>query len=108
MARLLRRLFTVAAVLSLVLCAAAVAMWVRSGRGVDVWSVYVRRGGGRYTAHSAEGLITLWGPPPTPAASGPAAAANSLANSAAAGIRNDQVVWQVLSTVYGWVDLNYI
>src|SRR5207253_108944 len=37
--RLFRFLFTSASVLSLVLCAAAVVLWVRSGQGGDAWSV---------------------------------------------------------------------
>src|SRR6476646_324991 len=105
MARLLFRLFTFAAVLSLVVGAGSAVMWARSLRGGDERSVFLRRAGGRYTAHSAGGLITVWGPPPAPSAAGPTAAGDALANSAARGIRNDQMVWQVQGTVYGWVDL---
>src|SRR5690349_15762037 len=97
MGRLVFRVFTLLAVVSLVVCAAVVVLWVRSGRrGGDAGGVYLSWAGARYAAQSGDGVITVRGPPPPVAsAAGPASAQDSLANTAARGIRNDQIAWQV-------------
>jgi hypothetical protein len=69
MGRLLLKVFTVMAVASMVVCSAAIVMWVRSGRGGDAGGVYARRAGVRYTVRSEGGRVTLYEPwtvpPPT-------------------------------------------
>ena len=94
------------AVASLVVCAAAVVLWVRSGRGADARGVYVRRAGVRYTVWSEGGRVTLSEPraAPPPSRRMPYTAATL---STAAAVRNEQVVWQVAGTPWGWIDLRF-
>jgi hypothetical protein len=81
-----RRLLNLLTVLSLLLCVAVVALWVRSGRREDRVGRLVR--GARYTAVSSGGTLVVYAPPR--AADSPAAR-QSAADVAA--IRNDQVYW---------------
>lgn len=62
---MLRRLFTFLSVLSLLLCAALCATWVRSGAADGrVGSVYIEALGGRYTLDWRDDRLILTGPPP--------------------------------------------
>jgi hypothetical protein len=85
-----RRLFTLAAGASAVLCAAVCVLWVRSYKSPDRFSGL--RGGDRYTLVSAGGRVVLYGPPPGAAD----AAARRAAEEAVARLRNDRWCW------YGW------
>src|SRR5688572_20449021 len=89
-----RRLFTIAAVLSLLICAAVVVLWVRSDRHSlsrqDQLSW--RWDGVRHTARSHAWGVTLFAPPP---AVGGAEARRAAAETVAA-LANRHVRWEVV------------
>jgi hypothetical protein len=89
-----RRLVTLAAAASLVLCIATVALWVRSYRSES--SVSCRINGDRYTLRIENGRITFNTPPRAPA---PAAAAASGAGASPLALvrelSNSRVDWYV-------------
>ena len=96
-----RRLFAIFSALSLLLCAAVCLLWVRSYRPMpegegDLGSAFVARRGGRYTLESEPGVLALRGPPPAPAGAAlRAKPGGETPGRLAAGLHNDQVVWEV-------------
>src|SRR5579864_7510426 len=87
-----RRLSIMLAALSLALCVAATALWVRSERLEDHVGMSLARG--RFTVRSWQGRLTLWGPPP---AGSPAM--EKLLDDLARQLRNDQIPWRTIVVV---------
>ncbi|HEX8914105.1 MAG TPA: zinc ribbon domain-containing protein [Humisphaera sp.] len=93
---MLRRLFTVAAAVSLLLFVTSCAMLGRSYQQLDSTSFAVGRE--RYIVRSQSGVLALSGPPPTGPKDDPQAEA-----AVAAAVRNDLIKWRI-KRVSGWLD----
>src|SRR5688572_23430365 len=95
-----RRLFTFAAVVSLVMCVAVAVLWVRSRREGpgDMDRVVWQWDGVRHTAQSDDGRLTIYAPPPpTGDASARLATARAIAE-----LENRNVAWSVSHGPLGW------
>src|SRR5690349_16414131 len=78
--------FRIVCAISLLLCAAAIVLWVRAATGDEFSGVFRD---GRYTATSDAGLIRLVGPPPAAADPNRRREAEQLV----ASLDNDQLNW---------------
>jgi hypothetical protein len=87
---MLHRLAILLSGASLLLCAFAAALWVRSSGRTDHASALLD--GQRYTLRSDRGLLTLTGPPRATGFEED----KHIAISLMAGVRNDQIDWKVL------------
>src|SRR4051812_45607249 len=85
---MLRWLFTILCLLSLLLCVATAVLWFRSSQEADTATRLVQEQ--RYTAISAAGVLRLFGPPPPTADPAVRAKAEALV----ASLNNDQLCWR--------------
>jgi hypothetical protein len=93
---MIRRLFMLLSGLSLVLCVAACALWVRSYRSEYRAGKIFR--GSRYTLASCGGRAMLFGPPPVPRFPSPAVEVD--ARLAATALRNDDIEWAAVMALH--------
>jgi hypothetical protein len=103
MRRLARHIFTLVSALSLLLCVAVVALWMRSHDSSDRMSRILNRD--RYTLRSEQGRLTLFSPPRVRIATQPlqniSTEADDRVEAIISRMDNRQLVWEAAQTDAG-------